>query len=98
MDKVGSIAYEASIDTRQFRKDARNLENDAQSVAHKMGDKISGGVSAVGNSATYLATRLAVVGAAFGLLAKNALTGTSEFQQSRIAFDTMLGSAEKGAK
>lgn len=95
---VGSIEYDARINTTKMRADAARAENTARSVGKSLTKNLGGAVSSVASSATQLTTGLAILGAGFALLGKSALNQTSDFQQARIAFDTMLGSAEAGQK
>ena len=80
---VGSIHYDLSLDTKKF-------DNAVSGVGAKL--------SKIGSSAEKVATGFMVAGAAIAFAGKKALDSASDYQQARIAFDTMLGSAEKGQK
>jgi len=80
---VGSIHYDLGLDTSKF---------DAAS------SKLKGGLSSIQSAGEKVALASIAMGTAFAFAGRAALNNASDYQQSRIAFDTMLGSAEAGMK
>jgi tape measure domain-containing protein len=85
---VGSIHYDLKLNTTDFDRQSAVVKSKLSTVG--------GGLNKLGNSAVALAGGMAAVGTALALAGNAALNNASDYQQSRIAFDTMLGSAEKG--
>lgn len=90
---VGTIEYDARIDTKQFKRDAASLEKTAETT----GKNVESGFSKFLSSGTVAAVTkgFLAAGAAMAVAGGFAVSSASDFQQNRIAFDTMLGSADK---
>jgi tape measure domain-containing protein len=87
---VGSIHYDLKLDTTNFDAESAKVKSKLATMGS--------GLSSIGDSAVKLSAGILGVGAALGVAANAALNNASDYQQSRIAFDTMLGSAEEGQK
>lgn len=101
-ETIGQIAYDASINTSQFKKDSAELDRTAKGVANGLGSNMEDGGNRAGAALTkfanvakvaLIATGTAIVG--FGVFA---LKSAGDVEMLRASFDTMLGSAEAGAK
>jgi tape measure domain-containing protein len=85
---VGSIHYDLKLNTTDFDRQSAVVKSKLSTVGS--------GLDKLGGSAVALAGGMAVVATALAVAGNAALNNASDYQQSRIAFDTMLGSAEKG--
>lgn len=91
---VGSVIAKIDADITGFKQGIR----EAQEHTNKLGDtlgKVSAGVKDFAEKASIMS---AAVAAGFGLIAKQAISSAASYEQNRIAFETMLGSAEKAKK
>lgn len=61
-------------------------------------DSSSKAASALGTAGKFAAVGIAAAGAAAIIAGKSALSSAGDYEQSRIAFETMLGSADKARK
>lgn len=86
---VNSKANTAGID--QARKSVQNLENTGEKSSSRIGEFYKRNFATAGVAAAGLTTTI-------GLAAKAALGQADAYQQNRIAFETMLGSADKAKK
>lgn len=83
-ENVGSIYYDLSLDTSKFDAAASNLNNRLDSIGSKM--------TAVGKKMSLFITAPIVAGGVA------AFKSAAHYQQLQIAFETMLGSADKAKK
>ncbi|MFZ6014824.1 MAG: tape measure protein [Patescibacteria group bacterium] len=70
---------------------------DIERLNGKLGN-LGKGFAAVGTVATAAAGAIAVVATGVGILGYNAIKAAGELEQQRVAFETMLGSAEKAGE
>lgn len=105
MFSVGDIIARVKADTSDFRRGMTAVKsglNGATSHLGAVAGKFRGFATSVGNSmmaagavASGLVSRLAIAGAAVGALGGFAVKAAGDLEQSRIAFTTLLGDAEK---
>lgn len=106
---VGSIEYDARINTKNFAQDASNVERRASQVASSVHQSGSAGFKAfaseasssfngIANSIAGLAKVVAglFIGGAFGI--GTFVKQASELQSIRASFESMTGSAEEATK
>ena len=105
MFSVGDIIARVKADTSEFTRGMAVVKsglNGAGSHVNNLASKFRGFASNVGSSlsqagamAAGLVSRLAIAGAAIGALGGFAVKAAGDLEQSRIAFTTLLGDAEK---
>lgn len=88
---VGSVVATIKADITDFKRGIGVAKNEVSDLGHT-----------VGNTSTLLKVGMvAAAGAAaagIGFLAKASISAAGDFQQTAIAFETMLGGGEKGAQ
>lgn len=89
--EVGAIHYTLDLDKSGFERGISQAKGEASNLGKGLSGYFEGAVGA----STKFATALTAVGAAIGVAGGFALKSASDFQQNRIAFETMLGSADK---
>lgn len=90
-DNVGSIVYDARIDTKGMQADANKAEN----IAKGTSDGIGKSFGALKTVATVAAVAITAAATAFGF---EAIKSASELQGMRASFESMTGSAENARK
>lgn len=88
---IGSVVAKIGADISGFKnglKDAQSEVNGFKSRLENIGESIAD----IGHKAQIFT---GIVAAGFAIVAKNAIESAANFEQNRIAFEVMLGSAEK---
>lgn len=95
------MAFDVGSVVAHIKADLTNFESGISSAKSQVSG-LKGHVEDFGTSLSGLMRTAAVVGTAvsgaFILIGKSALDSASQFEQSRIAFETMLGSADKAKR
>jgi tape measure domain-containing protein len=88
-DKVGGVYIEIQARMGSLEKDLRNIQSRMQQVDNT-GSKLSGTITTLGK---YLSA--GAVAAGIYQIGKASLSAAAQMEQQKVAFTTMLGSAEK---
>ena len=91
-EKVGSVYIEIQAKMGSLEKDLIRLEEKLNGVDRK-GKETGSTLATMGKFLSGAAVTGAIIG-----LGKAALTASAQMEQNRVAFTTMLGSAEKANK
>src|SRR5438128_3178019 len=89
--EVGSIYYDLDLDSKKFETGIAAANTKAATLSDQL-------TSQFGNAAAasqVFATGILAVGAAVAAAGGFALKSAGDYQQNRVAFETMLGSASK---
>ncbi|HYD35560.1 MAG TPA: tape measure protein [Vitreimonas sp.] len=88
---LGSVVARVSADISNFKEGITEAKGHLSSFGDKLGT-VTSSISDFSNKAAVFTT---VVGAGFSLLAKETIATAANFEQTGIAFSTMVGDAEK---
>lgn len=93
---VGQIEWDARISTKRLKSDAREAEKIVESSGEKMSKSSDSIGNRVGSAMGTIAKRAALAFSVAGVAASAfALKSATDFEQTRIGIENMLGSADK---
>ncbi len=92
--QIGSVVAKLSLDLNNFKNGVKDAKNETNNLSSHL-KKVGSGIADFGKKSAVFTGALAT---GFTLVTKNAIESASSFEQNRIAFETMLGSADRAKK